>query len=134
MPLSPDWDVTGWRFEATQLREAATDESETADGGEDVTIVSRIGNNSDKPLPYPIVGVFQTVRLNEEPVGGLALDPADYLPDDLDPRKLVEPGNSFNAVMTIRSESAEDTSFRLRVCYRNTDGSLRCKNDSFKKD
>ena len=134
MPLSPNWDVTGWRFEATQLREAATDESETADGSEDVTIVSRIGNNSDKPLPYPIVGVFQTVRLNEEPVGGLALDPADYLPDDLDPRKLVEPGNSFNAVMTIRSESAEDTSFRLRVCYRNVDGSLRCKNDSFKND
>ena len=134
MPLSPNWDVTGWRFEATQLREAATDDSETTGGGEDVTIVSRIGNNSDEPLPYPIVGVFQTVRLNEEPVGGLALDPAEYLPDDLDPRKLVEPGNSFNAVMTIRSDSAEDTSFRLRVCYRNVDGSLRCKNDSFKKD
>jgi predicted Zn finger-like uncharacterized protein len=131
MPLSPEWDITGWRFEATRHSIGATDEADSPAGGEDVMIFSRVGNNSDKPLPYPIIGVSLTDRY-EEPIGGFTLDPADYLPDDLDPRKLVEPGNTFNAVMTIRSPSAEAASFRLRACYRNADGSLRCKDDSFK--
>ena len=128
MPLSPEWDVTGWRFEATRI---SAGEADPSDGSEDVMIFSRMGNNSDKPLPYPIIGISLTER-DEEPIGGFTLDPADYLPDDLDPRKLVEPDNTFNAVMTIRSPSAEAASVRLRACYRNADGSLRCKDDSFK--
>ena len=128
MPLSPDWDVTGWRFEATRI---SAGEADASDGSEDVMIFSRMGNNSDKPLPYPIIGISLTQR-DEEPIGGFTLDPADYLPDDLDPRKLVEPDNTFNAVMTIRSPSAEAASVRLRACYRKADGSLRCKDDSFK--
>jgi predicted Zn finger-like uncharacterized protein len=131
MPLSPEWDITGWRFEATRHSVGETDEAETPDGSADVIIFSRVGNNSDKPLPYPIIGISLTTRY-EEPIGGFTLDPADYLPDDLDPRKLVEPGNTFNAVMTIRSPSADARSFRLRARYRNADGSLRCKDDSFK--
>jgi len=131
MPLSPEWDITGWRFEATRHSVGEAAESETADGSEDVMIFSRVGNNSDKPLPYPIIGISLTDRY-EDPLGGFILDPADYLPNDLDPRKLVEPGNTFNAVMTIRSPSTEAASFRLRACYRNADGSLRCKDDSFK--
>jgi len=131
MPLSPEWDITGWRFEATRHSVGEAGESETDDGSEDVMIFSRIGNNSDKPLPYPIIGISLTDRY-EDPLGGFTLDPADYLPNDLDPRKLVEPGNTFNAVMTIRSPSTEAASFRLRACYRNADGSLRCKDDSFK--
>ena len=128
MPLSPEWDVTGWRFEATRI---SAGEADAFDGSEDVMIFSRMGNNSDKPLPYPIIGISLTER-DEEPIGGFTLDPADYLPDDLDPRKLVEPDNTFNAVMTIRSPSAEAASVRLRACYRKADGSLRCKDDSFK--
>jgi len=131
MPLSPEWDITGWRFETTRHSVDDVAESENPDGSEDVMIFSRIGNNSDKPLPYPMIGISLTDRY-EEPVGGFTLDPADYLANNLDPRKLVEPGNTFNAVMTIRSPSAEATSFRLRACYRNADGSLRCKDDSFK--
>jgi len=131
MPLSPEWDITGWRFETTRHSVGDVAASENPDGSEDVMIFSRIGNNSDKPLPYPMIGISLTDRY-EEPVGGFTLDPADYLANNLDPRKLVEPGNTFNAVMTIRSPSAEATSFRLRACYRNADGSLRCKDDSFK--
>jgi hypothetical protein len=131
MPLSPEWDITGWRFEATRHSVGETDEAETPDGSADVIIFSRVGNNSDKPLPYPIIGISLTTRY-EEPIGGFTLDPADYLPDGLHPGELVEPGNTFNAVMTIRSPSADARSFRLRACYRNADGSLRCKDDSFK--
>ena len=134
MPLQPDWDVTGWRFETTRSSVETTDAAETPSVDESdssVVIFSRMGNNSDKPLPYPIIGISFTDRY-EEPVGGFTLDPAEYLPDDLDPRKLVEPGNSFNAVMTIRSLSPDAESFRLRACYRNADGSLRCKDDGFK--
>ncbi len=45
-PLSPTWDVTGWRFEAR--RDILDEESDK------LTVISRIGNTSDKPLPYPL--------------------------------------------------------------------------------
>ncbi len=122
-PLSPEWDITGWRFEATK---GSTDE-----GDENLTIYSRVGNKSDKPLPYPLIGISLTDRF-EETIGSRVLDPADYLSNDLDPRKLVEPGNTFNAVITIESPDIAAASFRLRACYRTADAQLRCKDDGFK--
>ena len=123
MPLSPDWDITGWRFEATK---GSTDEND-----EHLTVYSRIGNKSDKPLPYPIVAISLTDRF-EETVGSRILDPSEYLSNDLDPRKLVEPGNTFNAAITIQSPSEEATGFKLNVCYRESGGDLRCAIDDFK--
>jgi predicted Zn finger-like uncharacterized protein len=122
-PLSPEWDITGWRFEATK---GSTDE-----GDENLTIYSRVGNKSDKPLPYPLIGISLTDRF-EETIGSRVLDPADYLSGDLDPRKLVEPGNTFNAVITIESPDIAAASFRLRACYRTADAQLRCKDDGFR--
>ncbi len=122
-PLTPDWDITGWRFEATK---GSTDESD-----ENLTIYSRIGNKSDSALPYPLVSVSLTDRF-EETIGNRVLDPADYLSSELDPRKLVKPGNTFNAVITIRSPSPEATGFKLNVCYRESSGNLRCAIDDFK--
>ena len=122
-PLSPDWDVTGWRFEATK---GSTDQSD-----ENLSIYSRIGNKSDKPLPYPLVAISLTDRF-EETVGSRILDPADYLSADLDPRKLVQPGNTFNAVITVQSPAATVTGFKLNVCYRESGGQLRCAIDDFK--
>jgi len=122
-PLSPEWDITGWRFEVTK---GSTDEND-----ENLTIYSRIGNKSDKPLPYPIVAISLTDRF-EETVGSRILDPADYLPNDLDPRKLVEPGNTFNAAITIQSPAEDATGFKLNVCYRGSGGQLRCAIDDFK--
>ena len=122
-PLSPEWDITGWRFEATK---GSTDE-----GDENLTIFSRVGNKSDKPLPYPLSGISLTDRF-EETIGSRVLDPADYLSNDLDPSKLVEPGNTFNAVITIESPDIAAASVRLRACYRTADAQLRCKDDGFK--
>ena len=122
-PLSPEWDITGWRFEATR---GSTDE-----GDQNLTIFSRVGNKSDKPLPYPLIGISLTDRF-EETIGSRVLDPADYLSGDLDPRRLVEPGNTFNAVITIESPDMAAASFRLRACYRTAEGLLRCKDDGFK--
>ena len=121
-PLSPDWDITGWRFEVTK---GSTDEDDGA-----LTVFSRIGNTSGSPLPYPLIGISLTDRF-EETIGSRVLDPADYLSDDLDPRKLVQPGNTFNAVITIESPSEEATGFKLNVCYRETGGSLRCAIEDF---
>jgi len=122
-PLSPDWDVTGWRFEVTK---GSTDEENNA-----LTVYSRIGNKSDTPLPYPLIGISLTDRF-EETIGSRILDPAEYLSSDLDPRKLVQPGNTFNAVITIESPSEEATGFKLHVCYRDAGGSLRCAIEDFK--
>lgn len=122
-PLSPDWDITGWRFEVTR--------GNTDDTNENLTVYSRLGNKSDKPLPYPLIGISLTDRF-EETIGSRVLDPGDYLASDLDPRKLVEPGNTFNAVITIPSPSADATGFKLNVCYRESGGDLRCAIDDFR--
>ena len=122
-PLQPAWDITGWRFEATK--------GSTSNGDAELTIYSRIGNKSDKPLPFPLIGISLTDRF-EETIGSRVLDPAAYLPPDLDPRELVRPGNTFNAVITIQSPSDDATGFKLNVCYRLSGGQLRCAIDDFK--
>jgi predicted Zn finger-like uncharacterized protein len=122
-PVQPAWDITGWRFEATK--------GSTEGEDDDLTVYSRLGNNSDGPLPYPLIGISLTDRF-EESIGSRVLDPAEYLQNDLDPRKLVEPGNTFNAVITIKSASEDATGFKLNVCYRSSDGQLRCAIDDFK--
>lgn len=123
LPIQPAWDITGWRFEATK------GSTEGEDG--DLTVYSRLGNNSAGPLPYPIIGISLTDRF-EESIGSRVLDPADYLPSDLDPRKLVARGDTFNAVITIKSASEDATGFKLNVCYRSNDDRLRCAIDTFK--
>jgi hypothetical protein len=122
-PIQPAWDITGWRFEATKGN---------AEGEQgELTIYSRLGNKSDSPLPYPLIAISLTDRF-EETIGSRILDPAEYLPTDLDPRKLVPPGNTFNAVITIDSTTENATGFKLNVCYRWSDGELRCAIDDFK--
>jgi predicted Zn finger-like uncharacterized protein len=109
-PVQPSWDITGWRFEVTK----GNIEDEEA-----LTVYSRLGNNSDGPLPYPLISI------------SLA-DPNEYLPINLDPRKLVKPGNTFSAVITIKLATKDATGFKLNVCYRSSDRRLRCAIDDFK--
>lgn len=122
-PITPAYDVTGWRFEATK---GSTDETD-----ELLTIYSRVGNKSDKALPYPLIHVSLTDRF-EEPIGSSVLEPAGYLAGNDDPRELVAAGNTFNAVITIASPAAEATGFKLNVCYRQADSLLRCADTDFK--
>jgi len=122
-PLSPDWDITGWRFEVT--------EQKTAEDDSNLVVYSRIGNKSAKALPYPIIAVSLTDRF-QEPLGRVTLDPAEYLANDLDPRRLVEPGNTFEANFTVNAIPEEAASYQLRACYRSESGLLRCKEDDFK--
>ena len=122
-PLTPTWDISGWRFEATK---GSTDEEE-----ELLTIYSRIGNESNKDLPYPLVHVSLTDRF-EEIIGSRVLEPGEYLPENADPRKLVPAGNTFNAVISIASPDAAATGFKLNVCYRLANRRLRCAVEDFK--
>lgn len=122
-PLTPAYDVQGWRFEATK-GEAGEDEAL-------LTIYSRIGNDSDSGLPYPLVHVALTDRF-EDIIGSRVLEPAEYLADGDDPRELVPAGNSFNAVISVDTPSADATGFRLDVCYRLASRQLRCAIEDFK--
>lgn len=122
-PLTPQWNVGGWRFEATK--------GDTDETGEQLTIYSRIGNNSGEALPYPLVHLSLTDRF-EDIIGSAVLEPAEYLPEDADPRKPVPPGSSFNAVVSIASPSPDATGFKLNVCYRIGGGQLRCADHDFK--
>jgi hypothetical protein len=122
-PVTPAWDVTGWRFEATK--------GSTGDDDKVLTIYSRVGNNSEQTLPYPLVHLSLTDRF-EEIVGSRVLEPSEYLFDDADPRRPLRPGETFNAVIAIDSPSAEATGFKLNVCYRLTNGQLRCAIEDFK--
>ncbi len=122
-PVTPSWDIKGWQFEATN---GNVDESETA-----LTIVSRIVNRSEQPLPYPLVHVSLTDRW-EEVMGTRILEPGEYLAGDLDPGSPVLPGENFTAVITIENPSEEATGFKLNVCYRVSPGTVRCAIEDFK--
>jgi len=124
-PITPAWDVKGWRFEATKGN--TNDEGE----GDVLTIYSRVGNNSDKSLPYPLVHVSLSDRF-EEVIGSRILDPSEYLVDGADPSRSVRPGDTFDAVIAINSPSAAATSFKLNVCYRLEGGQLRCADKDFR--
>lgn len=154
MPITPEWDVSAWRFEVTRGstgdfaaqvdeviedgeaaangEEAATEEDiAEASGPETLTIYSRIGNESTQALPYPLVSVSLTDRF-EETIGNVVLEPAEYLTGNVDPRRLVPAGETFDAVISIESPSMEATGFKLNVCYRQEAGLLRCAIDDFR--
>ncbi|MGI9222518.1 MAG: DUF3426 domain-containing protein [Woeseiaceae bacterium] len=122
-PVTPAWDVKGWRFEATK--------GSTNEAGDVLTIYSRIGNNSEQTLPYPLVHVSLTDRF-EEIIGSRVLEPSDYLIDNADPSIAIEPRESFDAVIAIEAPSAAATSFKLNVCYRLASGQLRCADKDFR--
>ena len=122
-PLTPAWDISGWRFEQTKNSVDEVDQS--------LTIYTRIGNKSGEALPYPLVHVSMTDRF-EDIIGSRVLEPGVYLAANADPRKLVAPGNTFDAVISVKSPSDEATGFKLNVCYRQASGSLRCATQDFK--
>ena len=122
-PVTPSWDITGWRFEATKGSTDGNDEL--------LTIFSRIGNTSAKPLPYPLISVSLTDRF-EDIMGSRVLEPAEYLAAASDTRRPVAPGSTFNAVIAIESPDVNATGFKLNVCYRLTGGRLRCAVEDFK--
>ena len=122
-PIMPEWDIKGWQFEATN--------GSIAEDEDVLTILSRIGNRSQQPLPYPLVHVSLTDR-REEIIGSRILEPNEYLAGDLDPSKPVTPGENFTAVITIDEPSVDATGFKLNVCYRVSPGRVRCAADDFK--
>lgn len=122
-PVTPAWDIRGWQFEATN---GSVDEDETA-----LTIVSRIANRSEQPLPYPLVHLSLTNRY-EDIMGSRVLEPGEYLPGDLDPSRPVPPGDDFTAVLEVDDPSPDATGFKLNVCYRVQPGTVRCAIEDFK--
>ena len=122
-PVTPNWDIRGWRFEATN---GNVDEEEDL-----LTIYSRIANKSNQELPYPLLHISLTDRW-EDVIGSRALEPDEYLAGDLDPRMPVASGENFTAVITIESPSIDATGFRLTACYRISPGRVRCADEHFK--
>ncbi len=116
-PVTPAWDIKGWRFEATK---GSTDEADRL-----LTIYSRVGNKSQQALPYPLIHVSLTDRY-EEIIGSRVLEPTEYLVNNADPRVTIQPGDTFDAVIAIEPPSAEATGFKLTVCYRVDNRQLKC--------
>jgi hypothetical protein len=122
-PITPEWDIDGWQFEATSGNTAANDQV--------LTISSRITNRSDRALPYPLLHVSLTDRW-EETIGSRMLEPEEYLADHTDPLGRVAPGDKFTGVVTIAALSANATGFKLNVCYRLNGEQVRCATGAFK--
>ncbi len=132
MPITPEWDVTGWKIEVGQATGVAnTDASTEARQTETLTIVSRVRNVSSEALPHPLLSVSLTDRFME-PIGNRVLEPADYLPEDALPPTFVPPGEAFNAIVSVESSAPEADGFQLTVCYRQADSRMRCAIGSFK--
>ena len=121
-PITPDWDISGWRIEKTRP---------DTQGQDSLTIYSQIGNKSDDALPYPLINVSLTNRY-QDVIGSRLLEPGDYLPDNLDTRELVEPGTNFAALFSIETPDADIHGYKLDVCYRQSGTRLKCAVDDFK--
>lgn len=121
-PITPDWDISGWRIEKTRP---------DTQGQDSLTIYSQIGNKAADPLPYPLINVSLTNRY-QDVIGSRLLEPADYLPDDLDTRELVAPGTNFAALFSIEIPDADIHGYKLDVCYRISGTRLKCAVDDFK--
>jgi len=119
--VTPNWNVDGWRFEST--RESLDD------SGRMLTIVAKLGNAYDRPLPYPLVTVSVTDRY-QEPIGSLVLEPGDYLNGSA--ADAVAPKETVEAVIPIADLSTEAASYVLNACYRRPDGALRCATEDFR--
>ena len=122
-PVNPEWGIKGWQFETTNGNIGETDNS--------LVIVSRLINQSDTELPYPLVHVSLTDRW-EDIMGSRVLEPGEYLAGALDPSTPVPPGQNFTAVITIENPATEATGFKLYVCYRQKPGVVRCAIEDFK--
>ena len=123
MPLTPAWDVTGWRVEKTK---GSVDAS-----GETLNIYTEIGNLADAAMPYPVIGVSLLDRF-EESIGSRVFDPGEYLAGNVDRLALVGTGQRFSAEMTIESPTVAASGFRLNVCYRLKGRRLRCAIEDFR--
>ena len=125
MPVTPYWDIKGWRFEATSG-------STGGSNGDLLTISSRVSNRSSQALPYPLVHVSLTDRY-QEIIGSRILEPADYLAESISDGTLVSAGGNFTATITIADTSAEATGFNLNVCYPEPGNRVRCAIEDFKE-
>lgn len=147
-PISPEWDVKGWRFDKSSAStnpnglaaklagtpEPASDTGAAADvatGGSVLTIYSLLSNKSDTALPYPLISVSLLDRF-EEPVGSKVYGPNEYLKGNVDASRLIAAGENFEAVIAIASPSANLDNFKLNACYRQSNGQLRCAFEDFK--
>lgn len=124
MPVTPDWDIRGWQFEATS--------GSTGMDSELLTISSRISNRSSRPLPYPLVHVSLTDRY-EEVIGSRILEPAQYLGDAAEADRPVPAGDNFTAKITVAAATEAATGFKLNVCYREMEDRVRCAIEDFKE-
>ncbi len=125
MPVTPDWDIKGWQFEATSG-------STGGSSGDLLTISSRVSNRSSQTLPYPLVHVSLTDRY-QEVIGSRILEPGEYLADGAGSGGGVAAGGNFTATITIAETSAEATGFNLNVCYPEPGGRVRCAIEDFKE-
>ena len=122
-PVTPAWNVRGWQFEVTN---GSVNEEASI-----LTIESRIGNRAEEALPLPLVHVSLTNRF-EDVTGSRILKPEEYLADGQDPALPVQPGENFMAVINVDNPPAEATGFKLNVCYRVEEGTVRCAIEDFK--
>ncbi|MDJ0916757.1 MAG: DUF3426 domain-containing protein [Woeseiaceae bacterium] len=123
MPITPNWDVSGWDIARTQ---GATDEQDQL-----LTIFSEIRNTSETALPYPVVTLSLTDRYQDS-IGALILEPGDYLATGKNADGLVPPGGKFEAVIPINEPSAEAVGYTINACYRTPSSDLRCAISDFK--
>ncbi|MEM9334390.1 MAG: DUF3426 domain-containing protein [Pseudomonadota bacterium] len=123
MPITPEWDVSGWRIEKAQ--------GLTDDSGRLLTIFAQLGNQAEQPLPYPVITVSISDRYQES-LGSVVVDPADYLGNNNVAADTVSGGDTFEATIPIAELSPNAEGYQLNACYRQPSGPLRCVKQDFR--
>jgi predicted Zn finger-like uncharacterized protein len=121
-PITPEWDVNGWQFQATR---GSTDAADNV-----LTISSTLANASERALPYPLLHVALTDRY-EEIIASQLLEAGQYL-EIRTAGGRIAPGGTLKASVTIAPLSPQAAGFKLNVCYPQSAEEVRCATGAFK--
>lgn len=118
LTLSPNWDVS-----AFELRQWGT--SGVPDQNGRISVRASISNRAAFAQPYPLLRLELEDRFGES-VATREFEPEEYLGDPAQAHRLLDAGDSIEADLLVADPGAEAVGYRLEVCFRESDTSLRC--------
>ena len=121
MPLSPNWDPTGYEVQQWGIASLPGDTST-------LRLRASVTNLAAFPQPYPLLRLTLEDLWGAE-VGIRALEPVEYLPPGTAADRMMAPGQRSDAEVRIVDPGEDAVGFRIDVCVRS-DAGLRCAGDA----
>ncbi|HEY8539080.1 MAG TPA: DUF3426 domain-containing protein, partial [Steroidobacteraceae bacterium] len=121
MPLSPNWDLSG--YEVRQLG------AETEPDAGRLTVRASLKNASGQPQPMPLLRVTVQDRYGNR-IASNDVAPSVYLPRAIPASSLLAVGQRIDAEMAFIDPGAQAVGFEIDACLPTANGGVACANDA----